>query len=92
MNLLVISLSFFISIDAFSKNSHVNDVWSRPDWSADVSLKNSEPRKNIYELPEEDFKKVVRSGKLHALVYPVSVSGIFFSMSPMKNSLRIKAK
>ena len=59
-------------------------MWSRPDWSADVSLKNSEPRKNIYELPDEDFNKIVRSGKLHALVYPVSVSGIFLPTGPMK--------
>ncbi len=82
----------FLTSNSFSKESHFNDIWSRPDWSVDARLKNNNPRKNIYKLSSEELKKVENAGKLHALVYPVDVSGIFLPTGPLKKFLKMNLK
>ena len=47
-----------------------DEIWNRPDWSREVFVNRGENRENIYQLSDEKFKEFVKSGKLHALVYP----------------------
>ena len=46
-----------------------------------------ENRANIYGLDEKTLAKWNRSGRLHALRYPVEVSGIFLPWRPLKKVL-----
>ena len=65
----------FLSYNSFSKS--IDEIWETPDWSRDSRVSLGENRENIYELSDEGKNKYTRNGKLHALVYPVEVSGIF---------------
>ena len=67
--------------------STTNEIWDRPDWSENASIKVGEARSNIYDLDEETLKTWNRNGRIHALKYPVEVSGIFLPWRPMKWAL-----
>ncbi len=56
-----------------------------PDWSRNVVLKDGENRENIYGLSKEEFEEIKVEGLKHALVYPVTVSGLFIPYDPMVN-------
>lgn len=53
-----------------------------PDWSAGAII--SEPRSNIYDLSPLDLEKNKLQGKLHAQVYPVSVTGALPPYKPVR--------
>ena len=76
---------FFLIFLLFSSITFASsdEIWNRPDWSRDVFVNRGENRENIYQLSDEKFKEFVKNGKLHALVYPVDVSGIFIPYKPM---------
>ncbi len=76
-----------IFVSSFSSNANVDEYWDRPDWSERASIKVGENRSNIYELDEQTLKKWNRNGRIHALRYPVSVSGIFIPWRPLKKVL-----
>ena len=65
-----------------------DEIWETPNWSREAVLSLGETRENIYELSEADKKQYTKNGKLHALVYPVEVSGIFLPTKPMKKFLK----
>ena len=67
-----------------SFSATVDEIWERPNWGSDTTLRPGTHRANIYELEEAEKKSFARNGKLHALVYPVEVSGIFLPTAPMK--------
>lgn len=46
-----------------------------PDWSAQAQLPLG-GRANIYSLPETDWQRSIHQGKIHALHYPVAVTGL----------------
>lgn len=46
-----------------------------PDWSEGIAIPE-EGRANIYQLPEDQYRKLILKGKVHALNYPVDVTGI----------------
>ncbi len=55
-----------------------------PDWS-EGALVPEEGRSNPYLFPEADRVSVEKAGVLHALVYPVSVTGLLLPEKPLKN-------
>ena len=81
------SLMMVLFCLSFNSFSNVSEYWDRPDWSEEASIKVGETRSNIYGLDEETLKKWNRNGRLHALRYPVEVSGIFIPWKPMKKIL-----
>lgn len=44
----------------------------------------SRARENIFALPESQWKEMVMAGRKHALVYPVTVTGLLIPYEPMK--------
>lgn len=58
-------------------------VFSSPNWSENVEIR--EPRENIYELSEDQFKETIQTGKRHALIYPVTVSYLRIPFGPLSN-------
>ncbi len=76
----------FFSFNTFSRS--VDEIWDTPNWGRDAELSLGETRENIYELSDADKKQYTKNGKLHALVYPVEVSGIFLPTAPMKKFLK----
>ena len=45
------------------------------------------PRKNIWELPENDFLSVTTAGKKHAILYPVTITQLLIPYRPLKTFL-----
>lgn len=78
--LLFISLYLLGSLNANGKTI--------PDWSKHVSIRPGENRGNIYGLDEEELQKMQTAGQIHAMKYPVSVTGILIPYGPFKNLLR----
>ncbi|MDD0852085.1 hypothetical protein HBN50_03210 [Halobacteriovorax sp. GB3] len=56
-----------------------------PDWSANAKINLGETRENIYQLSEEDFQEVQKEGYIHALRYPVSVTGLLIPYRAMQD-------
>jgi cytochrome c2 len=71
-------------------------AFTEADWSADAVIPEGSDRANIYQLENEEFEKYIRAGRTHALVYPVTVTGVkipyesfkTFLESDQKNPLR----
>lgn len=54
---------------------------SKPDWSEGARISNG-GRSNPYQITEAEVPKVVRAGMIHALVYPVSITGLLLPERP----------
>lgn len=52
------------------------------NWDSDFEV--LKPRENIYNLPNDEFKKVVEEGKKIALFYPVTISDLLIPYQPLK--------
>ncbi len=50
-----------------------------PDWSRDFLVPDN-GRSNPYELSQEELAPTIREGKLHALHYPVEVTGVLMPL------------
>lgn len=74
----------FLLVLSFALNSQA----SAPDWSAGVVI--SEPRENIYEWSPEDLEKYRWQGRLHAQVYPVTVTGVLPPYRPIRRLIEEK--
>jgi len=61
-----------------------------PDWSNSVEIKPGTNRENIYNLTEDEFHEITQEGLKHALVYPVTISGLFVPYEPMVNFFKEK--
>ncbi len=61
-------------------------VWaqSEPDWSEGAVVPEG-GRANPYLWPQEELTQEIHAGRTHALVYPVSVTGILLPERPMQN-------
>lgn len=57
------------------------------DWSAGARISIEKPRENLFELPEDQFLKQTQAGMLHALHYPVKVTGLLVPYEPLVNFL-----
>lgn len=54
-----------------------------PDWSEGAVI--SGERSNPYLIPPDEYQLAVKKGRIHALVYPVSVTGILLPEKPFQN-------
>jgi mono/diheme cytochrome c family protein len=68
--LILAKLFLFVSI-GFAQN-----------WDKDYEVLS--PRENIYQLSDDEFKKVVEEGKKIALFYPVTISDLLIPYQPLK--------
>lgn len=56
----------------------------RPDWSTTAKLPASGHREDIYQVGAERLKEIQKQGYIHALKYPVSVSGTLVPFEPLR--------
>ncbi|PIP93378.1 MAG: hypothetical protein COV37_14830 [Bdellovibrio sp. CG11_big_fil_rev_8_21_14_0_20_39_38] len=61
--------------------------WNEPDWSANSTLPAEGSRQNLYQLPEDQFSQIQDVGYVHALRWPVNVSGLYIPYKPLENFL-----
>lgn len=64
-----------ISFPTFAKDT--------PDWSKNVSLAPGENRQNIFQVTPEELDSLKNSGYIHAMKYPVSVTGLLIPYRPL---------
>lgn len=62
-------------------------LWANPQWDRGTKIPEGTHRENIFDLPAEEFKRQQQAGFIHALRYPVEVSGLFIPYEPLKNFL-----
>jgi mono/diheme cytochrome c family protein len=62
-------------------------AWTEPDWSAGASVHGGEGRRNLYQLTSEELEETTHAGYLHALKWPVTVSGLYIPYQPLKTFL-----
>jgi mono/diheme cytochrome c family protein len=58
---------------------------SEPDWSEGAVI--ATPRANPFQLSDAEFTAARREGYLHALEYPVDISGVLIPWRPIKSFL-----
>lgn len=79
-NLLKLLLCLFISFNTLS-----NDYdWVEPDWSENAKIDIGTHRGNIYSLPEDQLEKAKEQGYLHALKWPVEITGLMIPYEPLR--------
>lgn len=72
----------FISLSFLSAHTY------EPDWGREARVEVGENRSNIYNIESsEEFADTVRAGFIHALHYPVSVTGLYIPYGPLINLL-----
>jgi hypothetical protein len=57
---------------------------SLPDWSEGAVVPD-QGRKNPFEYSEKDYSEKIRAGYIHALKYPVTVTGLILPERPLQN-------
>lgn len=63
---------------------------SEPDWSKEAPVSVG-GRSNPYQLSEIELPSVIRAGKLHALHYPVTTTGMKVPYEPMRRFLNAQS-
>lgn len=58
------------------------NAFASPDWNEGAEIPAT-GRANIFEMPDEEFKASVERGRLHAVVYPVEVTGLLLPYQPL---------
>ena len=56
-----------------------------PDWSNEAMLIPGENRANIYQREELDLEQTKTQGYIHAMKYPVTVTGLLIPYKPLIN-------
>jgi hypothetical protein len=69
----------------------VSSALSAPDWSRDASVPLGEDRSDIYGYGEL-LPEVKREGYIHALKWPVEVTGLLIPHDPLKFFSRRRKK
>jgi mono/diheme cytochrome c family protein len=58
-----------------------------PDWSQDFTLPLGETRANLYQVNPGELDQLKNKGYVHAMVYPVTVTGLLVPYRPLLNFL-----
>lgn len=58
-----------------------------PDWSENATIIPGENRANIYETTSTELDQLKNDGYIHAMKYPVSVTGLLIPYRPLVNFL-----
>lgn len=82
-NAFILSLLFVANFSAFASSSE----WDNADWSRSYKLPEGQTRENIYNVDETEFQKLKHNGYIHALQYPVTVTGLLVPIEPLKDFL-----
>ncbi|PIK15182.1 hypothetical protein [Halobacteriovorax sp. JY17] len=69
-----------------------NESWDSADWTRNFKLPIGSTRENIYEVSEAEFAKLKHNGYLHALQYPVTVTGLLVPIEPLRDFLEADEK
>ena len=72
-------LKFLISL------SLSTSAFAAPDWSENATIVPGENRANIFELPTEQVESTKMQGYVHAMKYPVTVTGLLIPYKPLLN-------
>jgi mono/diheme cytochrome c family protein len=65
---------------------------TNPDWSENYSLPNGESRANVFEVSQSELEGLKTKGYLHAMTYPVTVTGLLIPYRPLLNFLEADTK
>ena len=65
---------------------------SAPDWSANYVLPPGETRSNLYEVTPIELEQLKNDGYIHAMNYPVTVTGLLIPYRPLLNFLKADTK
>ncbi len=65
-------------------------IFANVDWSRHAEIPEGENRENIYNLSTGDLEEMREKGFIHALKYPVEVSGLIIPYEPMVNFFKSK--
>lgn len=63
---------------------------AQPDWSSEATVELGTDRSDIYDLGEEQLQEVKRQGYVHALKWPVEVTGLLIPYKPLRYFLEEK--
>ncbi|MFG1485105.1 hypothetical protein ABMA77_03500 [Halobacteriovorax sp. RZ-1] len=74
-------LLLLISLQAFSY---------APNWGRDAKIEKGENRENLYQLSQEEYEQVTQDGLKHALVWPVSVTGLLIPYEAFNNFFELR--
>lgn len=80
---MLIFTSLLVSLLASASMALAQTNSAGPDWTEGVSIPAG-GRPNIYQWQEIDFLAYQKAGKIHAQVYPVSVTGMLPPYEPLK--------
>ena len=58
-----------------------------PDWSENATIIPGENRANIYEATSSELEQLRNDGYVHAMKYPVTVTGLLIPYRPLVNFL-----
>lgn len=83
MKSLVTVTSFLISLNIYALTAN---------WSRTASLPLEGHRRDIYQVGDQALKKLQHQGYIHALKYPVSVSGAFIPIEPLTHFMEADSK
>lgn len=64
----------------FSSPAHAS---VNPDWSENATIIPGEDRGNIYQVSPEELELLKNNGYVHAMKYPVSVTGLLIPYRPL---------
>lgn len=81
--LKLINILIYLILQCFMNN--VSFAQSTPDWSEGAII--NEPRNNLFNLNDENLKSNIKNGKIHALQYPVEVTGILAPYNSLQKLL-----
>lgn len=65
-------------------------IATEPDWSSEAAIPRT-GRMNIFNWSPEEFKNYQDQGKIHAQIYPVSVTGMLPPFEPVRRLIEDKA-
>jgi len=57
---------------------------TQPDWTKEARINPGENRKNIYQISNEDLENYKMAGYIHAMKYPITVTGLLIPYRPIK--------
>ena len=58
-----------------------------PDWSIDATITPGESRANLYDVSSKELELLRNNGYIHAMKYPVTVTGLLIPYRPLINFL-----
>ena len=58
------------------------------DWSEEAIIPEGTNRANIYNLSDEQLETYVKKGQTHAMIYPVTVTGLLIPYKPFLQALK----